>query len=138
MWLYENKEIISINDFPEDTFGFIYEIEHIPSGKKYLGKKVLYFNRTLPPLKGYKRKRKVKKESDWKTYYGSHPLVKELIKENKQEEFKRIILKLVETKKLLTYWENKYLFERGVIEPGSNYLNDNIEGRYFKKDFNND
>ena len=31
----------------------------------YIGKKSLYSHRTLPPLKGYKRKRKVIKESKW-------------------------------------------------------------------------
>ena len=83
MWLYNDKEISSIEDMPENTFGFIYEVEHIPTGLKYLGKKVLYFNRTLPPLKGMKRKRKVVKESDWKSYVGSQEEVKKLLKEGK-------------------------------------------------------
>lgn len=135
MWLYKGKEINTIEDMPEGTFGFIYEVTH-KSGKKYLGKKVLQFNRTLPPLKGTKRKRKVVKESDWKTYYGSHSEIKGLIKEGKELEFTREILTFVPSKKLLTYYENKLLFTKGVIEPGSPYFNDNIEGRYFKKDFN--
>lgn len=37
-------------------------------------------------------------------------------------------------KKELTYLENKILFTLAVLE-NENYLNDNIEGRYFKKDF---
>lgn len=135
MWLYNDKEISSIEDMPENTFGFIYEVEHIPTGLKYLGKKVLYFNRTLPPLKGQKRKRKVVKESDWKSYVGSQEEVKKLLKEGKLLDFKRKILTFVPTKKLLTYFENKLLFEKGVLEPGSKYLNSNIEGRYYKKDF---
>ena len=89
MWLYRDKEVNSIEDMPDGTFGFIYEVVHNPTGRKYLGKKVLQFNRTLPPLKGQKRKRKVVKESDWKTYYGSHAEIKSLIKEGKQEEFSR-------------------------------------------------
>ena len=135
MWLYNDKEISSIEDMPENTFGFIYEVEHIPTGLKYLGKKVLYFNRTLPPLKGQKRKRKVVKESDWKSYVGSQEEVKKLLKEGELLDFKRKILTFVPTKKLLTYFENKLLFEKGVLEPGSKYLNSNIEGRYYKKDF---
>ena len=135
MWLHENKEISKLEDFPEGTFGFVYEIEHLPTGKKYLGRKQLIFNRTLPPLKGYKRKRKVQKESDWLTYYSSHKELKELRKSGKVEDFKRTILRFVPTKKLLTYYENRYLFENKVIEPDSNYINDNIEGRYFRKDF---
>ena len=135
MWLYEEKVINSIEDMPEGTFGFIYEVEHKKTGEKYIGKKVVYFNRTLPPLKGKKRKRKVTKESDWQTYCGSNPRIKELLKEGNQSEFIRIILKFVSSKKLLTYYENKYLFMKGVIEPESKYINDNIEGRYYRKDF---
>ena len=120
---------------PEGTFGFIYEVLHKPTGKKYIGKKVLQFNRTLPPLKGQKRKRKVTKESDWVKYYGSHQTIKALIKEGKQDEFERRILRFVPTKKLLTYYEAKELFIREVIEPGSEYINDNIEARYYRKDF---
>lgn len=134
-WIYQGNLITEISDMPEGTFGFIYEVLHKPTGKKYIGKKVLHFNRTLPPLKGQKRKRKVTKESDWVKYYGSHQTIKALIKEGKQDEFERRILRFVPTKKLLTYYEAKELFIREVIEPGSDYINDNIEARYYRKDF---
>ena len=49
-WTYEGKEIVDISQFPENTFGFIYEVTHIPTGKKYIGKKQLFFNKKLPPL----------------------------------------------------------------------------------------
>jgi hypothetical protein len=133
-WFYKGEEVTDIAHLPENTFGFIYEITHISSGKKYIGKKQLMSYRTLPPLKGEKKKRKVVKESDWKTYYGSHSEVKALVKEAK-EDFSREILQFVTTKKQLTYWENKWLFCKGVIEPDSEYFNDNIESRYFKRDF---
>lgn len=135
MWLYKKEVIESIEQMPEGTFGFIYEVLHVPTGRKYLGKKVLEFNRTLPPLKGTKRKRKVVKESDWKTYYGSHQEIKGLIKEGKQEEFTREILQYVPTKKLLTYYECKYLFIKEVLE-GNDYINDNILAKFYRKDFN--
>jgi hypothetical protein len=122
---------------PEGTYGFIYEVTHQPTGRKYIGKKVLEFNRTLPPLKGTKRKRKVVKESDWKTYYGSHKEIVGLIKEGKQEEFTREILQYVTSKKLLTYFECKYLFIKEVLE-GNNYINDNILAKFYRKDFYND
>jgi len=137
MWKYKNKVIESIEDMPEGTFGFIYEVVHNPTGRRYLGKKVLQFNRTLPPLKGMKRKRKVVKESDWKTYYGSHVEIKGLIKEGKQEEFSREILQYVPTKKLLTYFECKYLFIKEVLEHNE-YINDNILAKFYRKDFNYD
>ena len=133
-WIYKDEVITSLDQIPEASIGFIYELTQISTGKKYIGKKNLYSYRTLPPLKGQKRKRKVVKESDWKNYYGSQSDVKNLVKENKKD-FSREILMFVKSKKLLTYWETKYLFMRGVIEKDSMYLNDNIEGRYFRRDF---
>ena len=137
MWKYKDKVVERIEDMPEGTFGFIYEVIHNPTGRRYLGKKVLQFNRSLPPLKGMKRKRKVVKESDWKTYYGSHVEIKGLIKEGKQEEFSREILQYVPTKKLLTYFECKYLFIKEVLEHNE-YINDNILAKFYRKDFNYD
>ena len=133
-WTYNGQLITEIKDMPENTYGFIYEVFHKPSGKKYLGKKVLHFNRTLPPLKGMKRKRKVVKESDWRTYFGSHAEIKQLIKEEKQDEFERRILQFVPTKKLLTYYECKYLFINEVLEHDE-YINDNILAKFYRKDF---
>ena len=139
MWFYQDKVIDNIEDMPRGTFGFIYEVQHIPTGRRYIGKKVLEFNRTLPPLKGTKRKRKVVKESDWKTYYGSHKEIKDLIKENKQDEFRREILMYVSFKKLLTYYETNFLFIKEVLEPnGNSYINDNILAKFYRKDFRNE
>ena len=143
-WIYNNKIINEISDMPNSPFGFVYEVTHTPTGRKYLGKKQLIFVRKKPLGKkelaqlvdGRAKKYKmVEKESDWKSYHGSHNEIQSIIKDKKYLEFTREILKFVPTKKLLTYYETKYLFQNGVLEPDSNYLNDNIEGRYFKKDF---
>lgn len=135
MWLYKNKEINSIEDMPTDTFGFVYLVTHTPSGKKYLGKKQLIANRTLPPLKGQKKKRKIQKESDWKTYYGSQIEVKQLVKESQDKlDFTREIIIFTSTKKLLGYYENKLLYAYNVLE-NDEYLNSNISGKYYRKDF---
>ena len=144
MWLYNNKQINELTDMPENTFGFIYEVTHLPTGKKYIGRKQL-ISVTKKALgkkelaliidKRSSKKKTVIKETDWKTYHGSHPEIKQLIKEKKQSEFTREILIFVSTKKQLTYYEDKYLYMKGVIEPGSIYFNDNISGRFFKKDF---
>jgi len=134
MWLYKDKEINSIEDMPADTFGFVYLVTHTPSGKKYLGKKQLISNRTLPPLKGSKRKRKIQKESDWKTYYGSQSEVKQLVKESQDMlEFVREIIIFTSTKKQLTYFETKLQFVNEVLE-NDEYLNSNILGKFFRKD----
>jgi hypothetical protein len=145
MWLYQNKEVLSLEDLPQDTYGFIYIVTHSPSGKSYIGKKSLFHNvkkkltkKQLAEQTGRGRKSTtevIQKESDWKTYYGSAKPILDLIKEGKQEEFTCEILQLVPNKKLLTYYECKYLFMLGVIEQQDGYFNDNILGKFFRKDF---
>lgn len=156
-WTYQGRIINEIPDFPEDTYGFIYEVKHIPTGYKYIGKKVLFFERNkqlgkraLEELKEERKangiggrtpqKHKVVTESDWKTYYGSHEKIKSLIKETKnfKEDWERKILCFVPNKKLLTYFECKYLFINEVLEIRSNYINDNVLGKFYRKDFHND
>ena len=145
MWLYQNKEVLSLEDLPQNTYGFIYISIHQPTGKSYIGKKSLFHNvkkkltkKQLVEQTGRGRKPTteiVQKESDWKTYYGSAKPILDLIKEGKQEEYTREILQLVTNKKLLTYYECKYLFMLGVIEKQDGYFNDNILGKFFRKDF---
>jgi hypothetical protein len=154
-WWYEGKIITDISDMPKNTYGFIYEVLHKPTDRKYLGKKVLFFERNVrigkretEALKEERKakgiggrvpaKKKVVKESDWKDYYGSHKDILKLIKEGKQFEFERKILTFVPNKKLLTYYECKYLFIKEVLEERNNYINDNILGKFYKKDFIND
>ena len=99
--------------------------------KKKLGKKekALWEGKGRPPL--YKR---VLKESDWKTYYGSHHIIKEYIKKGFDWSLKREIIDIATDKKHLTYLECKHQFALGVLEK-SEYLNDNILGKFFDKDF---
>ena len=144
-WLYQGEEISSIEGFPPSTYGFIYIVTHLPTGKSYIGKKSLFHNvkkkltkKQLVEQTGRGRKSTteiIQKESDWKTYYGSAKPILDLLKEGKQEEFTREILQLVPNKKLLTYYECKYLFMLGVIEQQDGYFNDNILGKFFRKDF---
>ena len=143
-WIYKGKVITELSDMPENTFGFIYEITHTLSGRKYLGRKQLISiqkkalgKKELALIidKRASKKKTVIKENDWKVYYGSNPTIKQMLKDGKQDEFTREILMFVPSKKLLTYYEDKYLYMNGVIEPGSTYFNNNISGRFFKKDF---
>ena len=139
-WLYKGSEINKISDLPNNAFGFVYQTTHLPTNKKYIGKKSLMYNlkkklgkkekllwegKGRPPM--YKR---VLKESDWKNYYGSHSFIKEA----NEEDLKREILEIAYHKKELTYLECKYQFTLGVLESRS-YLNDNILGKFFDKDF---
>ena len=152
LWIYQGNPVANIESIPEDTYGFIYEVTHIPTGKKYIGKKVLYFERSkrlgkreLETLKEERKskgvggrtplKKKVITESDWKTYHGSQKEILELVKEGRKEDFRREILKYVQDKKRLTYFECKYLFTKEVLENRDNYINDNILGKFYRKDF---
>jgi len=49
-------------------------------------------------------------------------------------EFVREIIIFTSTKKLLGYYENKLLYAYDVLE-NDEYLNNNISGKYFRKDF---
>ena len=158
LWTYQGRIFNNITDFPEDTYGFIYEVFHKPTGQKYIGKKVLFFERNkrlgkkaLEELRLERKaqgiggqvplKQKVITESDWKDYFGSHPTIKKLVNESGdlRRDFERKILDLVPNKKLLTYYECKHLFINDVLETYSHqYINDNILGKFYRKDFNND
>ena len=157
-WTFQGRIFNDISDFPKDTYGFIYEVTHKPTGQKYIGKKVLFFERNkrlgkraLEALREERKakgiggrvplKQKVITESDWKEYYGSHPTIKKLVDESKdlREDFEKKILDLVPNKKLLTYYECKHLFINDVLETYSHqYINDNILGKFYRKDFTND
>ncbi|MBC8300340.1 MAG: hypothetical protein H8E55_31765 [Pelagibacterales bacterium] len=140
MWKYKDKEIYEISDLPEGTFGFIYQTTHLPTGKKYIGKKSLIYN--LKKKLGKKEKalwegkgrppvfKRVLKESDWKTYYGSHSFIKDADNDNLSRE----IIHIAYHKKELTYLECKYQFSLGVLE-SDEYLNENILGKFMKIDF---
>ena len=145
-WLYKGEEMSSLEDFPPSTFGFTYRVTHIPTGKMYIGKKVLKFSRkaklTKKDLALYEgvqgRKpsyKQVIKESDWKTYWGSNKELLELLKTEPKENFKREILTCTTSKKLLTYEETKALFLYQVLEKPEEYFNDNILGKFYRKDF---
>ena len=99
-------------------------------GKFYIGKKSLYSHRTLPPLKGYKRKRKVIKESNWGHYNSSNKEVGIMDKTHKK------ILRFCFSKKVLTYYELKEQFDKDCLEREES-LNDNLLGKFFKKDLEN-
>lgn len=146
-WNYKNGEIINeLSQFPDNTFGFVYKITHTPSGKSYIGKKVLMHNKKVKLTKkdlelyenskgrkpSYKR---ITKESDWKTYWGSNKSLLELVKNEPDENFTRQILIFANTKKLLTYFETKYLFVYQVLEKPNEFFNQNVLGKFYVEDF---
>jgi len=132
-WLYQGKEL---TDTPADMAGFVYLITNTVTGKMYVGKKIFWSNRTLPPLKGKKRKRKVKKESDWRKYYGScEPLLADL-ETLSDKAFTREIISMHENRTELNYAELCELLLRNTLDACNSqgekiYYNSNIERRYY-------
>ena len=107
MWLGIDEDFTP----SESDHGFVYLFEIMcPETfvyKKYIGCKKFWSKRTLPPLKGMKRKRKVTKESDWEKYTTSSETVKKWITEG--TTFKKRILKIVHSQWELNYVENKLI-----------------------------
>ena len=145
-WTYKGETVKDITDFPPNSFGFVYVITHKPTNKKYIGKKVLFFikkvklgKKELAKLEGVVGRRPAYKlavkESDWLNYYGSQKELKQLLSESKDKDFTRNILKIVPSKKLLTYFETKYQMVYQVLEKPDEFFNDNILGKFYTKDF---
>ncbi len=146
MWKHNDKIISTIEDLGEVTpYGFIYIITHIPTDKKYIGKKSLYHTTktklgkkellSVPKIQGRPATfKQVVKGSGWEKYYGSNETILSLIKEGKQDEFTREIIYLAYSKKMLSYLEVKYQFIYGVLENQDIWLNKNINGTYFPAD----
>ena len=128
-WLYDGVAFESENI--EDYFGFCYLLTDLENGKKYIGRKYFYQNRKK---KG--QRRRVRSESDWKTYYSSSKKVQHLVQEFGSARFKREILGLWKKKGQVNYNETKLLFNHNVLEEVDDkgeklYYNDNIMNRYF-------
>lgn len=118
MWLYENKEIDG--DVIEDYIGFVYCITNNVNGKKYIGKK-LFKNVRRTKVKNKTRRKVIRKESDWKDYWGSNKTLQEDVQTLGEDNFERIILKLCKSKGECNYWEAKYQMQYEVLESDSWY-----------------
>ena len=128
-WLYDGKifESEDINDY----FGFCYLLTDLEIGKQYIGRKYFY---SIRKKKGVRKK--VRSESDWKSYYSSSKKVQQIVQESGPNRFKREILSLYIKKGQVNYNETKLLFNHNVLEAVNHrgeklYYNDNIMNRYF-------
>jgi len=141
-WLYENKEMKQLCDFPENCVGFVYLIQNKENGRIYVGKKILHNNLTKKLTKKeieawikpgrVPKKRKEVKESNWQSYYGSSKTLLEDITKLGKEGFDRLILKPCFSKKQLSYYEVYYQMKLEVLHIDS--YNENISGKWFRRD----
>lgn len=104
-----------VPDSIEDYAGFVYLITNVLTGKKYIGKKIFWSKRKLKPLKGKKRKRIVKKESDWKTYYGSSNSLTIDVDQYGTSNFRRQIIFVGRTRWDCSYEEARLQFKHEVL-----------------------
>ena len=142
MWLYENKEINTKEDFPEENvYGFVYKITNKTTGKFYIGKKQILSQTRKKIGKEQKAKNKllniwkdyevVIKEMDWQNYWGSSKELQADVKTLGKENFDKQILKFCKNTTELTYWETAYQFKEDVLLRDS--YNDTILGRFYRK-----
>lgn len=130
-WIYEEKEFTS--DMIGDHVGFVYLVVDNNNGMKYIGKKNFFSTKRLRPLKGKKRRRVVKSESDWKLYYGSSEEVQKLLNEDGEKRFTRYILRLCKTKGEMSYYETKEQIDREVLFKPKEYYNAFISVKLHRK-----
>ena len=116
----------------EDWCGFVYLITSKSTGRMYVGKKIFWNTRYLPKTKKRKRRKKVKRESDWKSYFGSNKELIEEIEKNGSSGYHREILFLCNTKSEMGYIEADEQFKRKVLLD-DNYYNGNIQCRINSK-----
>jgi len=127
MWLYNGHELT--DEDVKGHYGFIYEIECLENSKLYLGRK--YFTKAgTKQVKG--KKRKTRKESDWKDYYGSSPRMLEDVEKFGKDKFVRRIVRLCKTRGETNYWEAKLQFANEVLE-SDKYYNDNILVKFTRR-----
>ena len=112
MWYYNGKEF---SETPNDYTGFVYLITEVDTGKKYIGKKNFYRPKILPKNSKRTRRKRVKIESDWRSYFGSSEQVQRLIEEKGESNYKREILRLCKSKGEMSYYEAKLQFENDVL-----------------------
>jgi len=110
------------------SFGFVYLIENTITGRKYIGRK--YFTAA-----GYKqvngKRKKIRKPSDWATYYGSNETLKEDVSILGEDKFVRTILHLCKTKSECSYLETYEIFNRHALL-SENYYNDWVSAKIRK------
>lgn len=114
MWFYNNEVFTDSGDY----YGFVYLIENLANGRKYIGKKLFIFTKTKV-VKG--KRKKIKSPSDWQTYWSSSDELKADVANLGEQNFRRIILHLCKNKGTCNYLEAREQFERRVLETDEYY-----------------
>ena len=118
MW-YHNNNIVT--EMPDGKIGFVYLITNLANRRKYIGKKLAITTVKLKPLKGKTRKRHVRRETDWQTYWGSSTYLLDDIALQGESQFHREILFFCDTKTEMSYIEAREQFARCVLHTDEYY-----------------
>jgi len=114
-WTYNNQPFVDDSD---NFFGFIYCITNKRNGMWYIGKKLF----TMAGYKQIKGKRKkIRKYSGWKDYYGSGPRLQKAIEQDGKENFSREILRLCVSRGECNYWELYEIISRHALRRVDSY-----------------
>jgi hypothetical protein len=137
-WYYNGT---LVEQLPEDCVGYVYCIENLTNGRKYIGKKIAKFAKTtyktVKLKNGTKKKKKIRSkiDSDWQEYWGSSPNLQADIDILGKENFTREILHYCNSKAVTSYIEARTQFERKVLESDDYYngiINCRIHGSHIK------
>lgn len=132
-WINSSGQEIDI----DNQEGFIYLITNKINGMKYIGRKYLWA-RSRKKVPGRVYRKRTKKESDWKTYWGScEPLHADYFKYG-IENFEREILSIHARRADVCYEEAAAQFAHDVLRAKDSdgnfiYYNTNIGSKYFRR-----
>jgi hypothetical protein len=112
-WLYNGSPYEPPEEMdPKKIYGFVYLIENLDTGRKYIGKKLFWMSKTRQVNK---KKKRYKAESDWRNYYGSSELLLADIEKLGKDRFSRTIIHICKSKGECSYLEAKEQFDRNVL-----------------------
>jgi hypothetical protein len=132
-WINSSGQEIDL----ETQEGFIYLITNQLTGMKYIGRKY-FWKRLRKKVPGKVRRKRVKEESDWKTYWGScEPLHLDYFSEG-IGNFTREILSIHSCRADVCYEEVAAQFKYNVLREKNEegeylYYNSNIGNKYFRR-----
>jgi hypothetical protein len=116
MWLYNGVEVTE--EQTAGYIGFVYIITDLLNGKRYVGKK-LFSKAGYKQVKG--KRKKIRKPSDWETYFGSCQELNDRVSSLGPNVFKREILHFCKSKAETTYLELREQIDRRVLESDEFY-----------------
>ena len=136
-WIYEGRPFTS--DDIGDYYGFVYRITNTTTQRSPTSEESTSCRRENRE----EQRRRVTSESDWKKYYGKRSEdLKQDIRRDGKDSFRREILSLHTTLGQVNYEETRQLFLHNVLTEALDdgtpmYYNSNILGRYMRKDYGN-